>query len=172
MHICLCLDAVHCLPLLQLLAIACAEYNSMQGVLPGEYQVLWRIRKNPFYYTGSPQSEVHMSVSCERVHSCADGSQEKQSEFVDHLSYFDDLPDRQWVNVPGGNVLIADFAKVFVRLWCHSGEWKSGLMWDYVKLMDINQPLSLQPSVPPVAQLTPAGVIELGQDLRNALHVF
>lgn len=166
MHMCLCLDAVHCLPLSQLRAIAYAEHNSMQGVLPGEYQVLWRTRKEPFCNLGSPQSEVHMSLSCERVHSSEDGSQEEQTEVVYNPSHFDDLPIRQWVDVPGGNILIADFAKVFVRLWCHSGEWKSGLSWDYVKLVDVNQPLSIQPSVQHAAQPAPAGVSGLAEDLH------
>ncbi|DBB16924.1 TPA: hypothetical protein ACH3X3_014037 [Trebouxia sp. C0006] len=116
---------------------------SFQGVLPGEYQVLWRTRTNHFCNLGSPYSEVHMSLSCERVHSSKDGSQEEQTEIVYKPSHFHDLPVRQWVDVPGGNILIADFAKVFVRLWCHSGEWKSGLSWDYVKLVDVNQPLSV-----------------------------
>lgn len=169
MHMCLCLVAVHSLPVLQLLAPVCADYSSMQGVLPGEYQVLWRTRKDALRPVGSPQSEVHMSVSCERVHSSEDGSQDEQTEVVHHLSHFNDLPDEQWVDVPGGNILIADFAKVFVRLWCHSEEWKSGLSWDCVKLVDVNQPLSIQPSVQHAAQLAPAGVSGLAEDLRNVV---
>ena len=170
MHMGLCLDAVHCLPLLQLSAITCAEYHSMQGVLPGEFQVLWRTRTSHFCNLGSPQSEVHMSVSCERVHSSKDGSQEEQTEILYKPSHFLDLPLRQWLDVPGGNILIADFAKVFVRLWCYSREWKSGLSWDYVKLVDVNQPLSVQPDVQHAAQPAPAGVSGLAEDLRNALH--
>ena len=137
---------MHSLPVLQLLAPACADCNSMQGMMPGEYQVLWRTRKDALRPVGSPQSEVHMSVSCESVHSSEDGShcQDERTEVVHDLSHFNDLPYEQWVDVPGGNILIADFAKVFVRLWCHSGEWKSGLSWDYVKLVDVNQPLSVQ----------------------------
>jgi len=138
-------------------------------VLPGEYQVLWRTRKDALRPVGSPQSEVHMSVSCESVHSHS-GSQDEQTEVVHHLSHFNDLPDEQWVDVPGGNILIADFAKVVVRLWCHSGEWKSGLSWDYVKLVDVNQPLSIQPSVQHAAQPAPAGVGGLAEDLRNVLN--
>ena len=170
MHIFHCLFAVHCLSLLQLLAIAYADYSSMQGVLPGEYQVLWRTRKDPLRPVGSPQSEVHMSVSCEGVHSSADGSQDEQMEVVHHLSHFNDLPDEQWVDVPGGNILIADFATVSVRLWCHSGEWKCGLSWDYVKLVDVNQPLSIQPSVQHAAQPAPAGVSGLAEDLRSVVN--
>lgn len=143
---------------------------SFQGVLPGEYQVLWRTRKDPLRPVGSPQSEVHMSVSCEGVHSSADGSQDEQMEVVHHLSHFNDLPDEQWVDVPGGNILIADFATVSVRLWCHSGEWKCGLSWDYVKLVDVNQPLSIQPSVQHAAQPAPAGVSGLAEDLRSVVN--
>ncbi|DBA75504.1 TPA: hypothetical protein ACH3X1_010755 [Trebouxia sp. C0004] len=139
---------------------------SFQGVLPGEYQVLWRTRKDASRPVGSPQSEMHMSVSCEGVHSSADGAQE-QTEVVHDLSHFNALPDEQWVDVPGGNILVADFAKVFVRLWCHSGEWKSGLSWDYVKLVDVNQPLSVQPSVQHAVQPAPAGVSGLAEDLRK-----
>lgn len=142
----------------------------MQGVLPGEYQVLWRTRKDALRPVGSPYSEVHMSVGCENVHSCKDGSQDAQHELVYDLSHFNDLPDEQWVDVPGGNILVDDFAKVFVKLWCHSGEWKSGLCWDYVKLVDVNQPSSIQPSVQHAAQPAPAGVSGLAEDLRNVAN--
>ena len=168
MHMCLCIIAVYSLPLLQLLASACADCDSMQGVMPGEYQVLWRTRKDALRPVGSPQSEVHMSVSCESVRPHS-GSQDERMEVVHHLSHFNDLPDEQWVDVPGGNILIADFAKVFVRLWCHSGEWKSGLSWDYVKLVDVNQPLSIQPSVLQAPQPASAGVGGLAEDLRNVV---
>ncbi|DBB16925.1 TPA: hypothetical protein ACH3X3_014038 [Trebouxia sp. C0006] len=141
---------------------------SFQGVMPGEYQVLWRTRKDALRPVGSPQSEVHMSVSCESVRPHS-GSQDERMEVVHHLSHFNDLPDEQWVDVPGGNILIADFAKVFVRLWCHSGEWKSGLSWDYVKLVDVNQPLSIQPSVQQAPQPASAGVGGLAEDLRNVV---
>ncbi len=84
---CLCITAVYSLRLLQLLAPACADCNSMQGMMPGEYQVLWRTRKDALRPVGSPQSEVHMSVSCESVHSHS-GSQDEQTEVVHHLSHF------------------------------------------------------------------------------------
>ncbi len=172
MHMCLCIVAVHSLPVLQLLAPACADCNSMQGVLPGEYQVVWRTRKSALRPVGLTQEKVHMSVSCESVHSSEDGShcQDKQTEIVQDLLHFNDLPDEQWVDVPGGNILIADFAKVFVRLWCHSGQSKSGLSWDYVKLVDVNQPLSIQPGAQQAAQPAPAGVSGLAENLRNDLH--
>ena len=146
MHKCLCIVAVHSLPIMQLLAPACADCNSMQGVLPEDYQVLWRTRKDALWPVGSPQQKVHMSFSCESVHPSVDGShcQDEQTELVHDLSHFSNLPDEQWVDVPGGKILISDFAKVFVRLWCHSGQSKSGFSWDYVKLVDVNQPLSLQ----------------------------
>ena len=133
--------------------------------------MLWRTRKDALRPVGSPQQKVHMSVSCESVHSSEDGShcQDEQTEVVHDLSHFNDLPYEQWVDVPGGNILIADFAKVFVRLWCHSGHWKSGLSWDYVKLVDVNQPLSIQPSVQQAPQPASAGVSGLAEDLRNVV---
>lgn len=63
------------------------------------------------------------------------------------MQQFNNLPVGQWVDVPGGSINISDFAEVSARLWCHSGDWKSGLAWDYVKLKDLNQPVAVEPQI-------------------------
>ena len=142
----------------------------MQGVLPGQYQVLWRTRNDARRPVGMPHSEVHMAISSRRVHLSETGSIDEDVEATYPMSQFNGLPTGQWVDVSGGTIHIADFANITVRLWCHTGEWKSGLAWDYVKIVDVNQPMSVQPNVENATQPASSGLADFVGDMRNALQ--
>lgn len=149
-------------------------HASFYGVLPGHYQVLWRTRKDGARPVGMANSPVHMSVSAHRVHKSNIGWQDEESQTEHRMQHFNNLPAGQWVDVPGGEMHVGDFANIDVKLYCHSGEWKSGLAWDYVKLVNLDQPTAIQPNVQHAAPspFTAAsnGVTAVIQDLWTAFN--
>ena len=99
---------------------------------------------------GWGDSPVMMSVDAHEVHpstTCSHESDTTTCAVQRNMQQFNNLPVQQWVDVPGGSIHIRDFSNVTARLWCHSGDWKSGLAWDYVRLKDLNQPVAVEPHV-------------------------
>ena len=122
----------------------------LQGVMPGEYQVIWRMMKVGMGNIGWANSVVMMSTDTDRVHPIVTGSSDNDSatcHMQRQMQQFNDLPARQWVDVPAGSICIREFSNVSTRLWCHSGDWKHGLAWDSVRLKDLNQPTAVEPQV-------------------------
>ena len=122
-------------------------------------------------HVGVPHAEVRMSIRAERVHPSLSGWQEADAEVMHHLQHFNGLPTRQWVDIPGGDVCVEDFANIHVRLWCHSGDWKSGLAWDYVKLVNVNQPVAVEPSVQHEAEPVVHSAHRMVDSLRDAYNL-
>lgn len=98
---------------------------------------------------GWGNSPVTMSVDTQAVHPTETSPSCERDNTSSHMArsmqQFNHLPLHEWVDIPGGSIRIYDFSNVSVRLWCHSGDWKSGLAWDYVKLKDLNQPEAVEP---------------------------
>lgn len=115
----------------------------MQGVLPGEYQVIWRMMKTVPGNVGHQQSPVQCSADAQLVHQGNTAAEATNNSSLHSMQHFNSLPTGQWVDIPGGDVLVEACAHIHVRMWSHSSEWKTGLIWDNVKLQDVNQPASL-----------------------------
>ena len=99
---------------------------------------------------GWGDSPVMMSVDTREVYPSRAVLHETEGttcETQKKMQQFNNLPVGHWVDVPGGSVHIRNFSDVSARLWCHSGDWKSGLAWDYVRLKDLNQPVAVEPQV-------------------------
>ena len=112
-----------------------------QGVLPGNYQVIWRVMKTSQGNVGDPQSEMQCSADVHPVHPTSHPPETATANMMYVMQHFNDIPFRQWVVIPGGHVTINTSSQVHVRMWCLSNEWKRGLLWDYVKLHNLDQPV-------------------------------
>ena len=134
-----------------------------QGVLPGEYQVIWRTMKVATGNVGSGISQLTMSVLTSNVHRSSTNGTEISDTLTCPLQHFNNLTPLQWVDVPGGKVCISEFSNITVKMWCHSGEWKHGLAWDSVRLVDVNKPVVVEPQVQtPITSSTAAGTLVQG----------
>ena len=122
----------------------CTKCNtmSMQGVPAGEYQVVWRMMKLTGGQAGFGSSEVSLSVHGRRVHPSATKCNEKDDALTYPMQHFNSLPANQWHDICGGRLDINVFANITAKMWCHSGEWKHGLAWDCVRLVDVRQPVA------------------------------
>ena len=118
---------------------------TLQGVPPGKYEVCWRTQKLA-HGIGIASSEVNMTAKAHRVHP-ADPNEPEDDSLTKHplRAFESDLPTGVWMDVSGGQVTIKEFCNIDARLWCHSGEWKQHLAWDYVQLVDLNAHPSVSP---------------------------
>lgn len=118
---------------------------SFRGVPPGKYEVCWRMQKLA-RGIGIASSEVNMTAKAHRVHPADPNKLEDDSLTTHPLRAFEsNLPTGNWMDVSGGQVTIKEFCNIDARLWCHSGEWKQHLAWDYVQLVDLNALPSVSP---------------------------
>ena len=122
---------------------------------------------------GWGDSPVMMNVETHEVHPSTTVSHDRNRttcEMQRNMQQFNTLPVGQWVDVPGGSIHIRDFSDVSARLWCHSGDWKSGLAWDYVTLKDLNQPVAVEPQVQhAMPSSTAAAASSIGHRVQTAV---
>lgn len=100
----------------------------------------WRILKSVRGPVGADTSDLQCSAEVHSVHP-ATISPEVISDHITHkLQHFNNHHEGRWVDLPGGHITVATVAHIHVRMWCHTGEWKRGLVWDNVKLENMNEP--------------------------------
>ena len=81
-----------------------------------------------------------------KVHAATTDCLEDDSLMTHPLRDFESgLAIGEWTDISGGQVTVKEFCNIDARLWCHSGEWKMNLAWDYVHLVDLNAPPSVSP---------------------------
>ena len=120
---------------------------------------------------GASHSEVQCSTNAHPVHPTSDPPETVSDNLTHSMQHFNNLPVRQWVDIPGGHVTIDDIAQMHVRMWCHSDEWKGGLLWDYVKLQNLDQ-LGLSERTAQMERMThgPDAVQNVVQRASNAVE--
>ncbi|KAL3143693.1 hypothetical protein ABBQ38_002487 [Trebouxia sp. C0009 RCD-2024] len=113
------------------------------GVMPGNYEIIWRTMKVTTGNVGLANSPVVASIDTLKVQSSVSCLDEKEKPDTCHMQLdmqqFNELPTGHWVDVPLGRLRVDHFSDVSSRLWCHSGDWKQGLAWDSVTLKDLSR---------------------------------
>lgn len=108
-------------------------------MLPGEYKVVWRMMRAAQGSVGMEHSDLQCSAEVHPVHPTSSLPEAARDDTVHKLQHFNSFPVGEWRDLPGGCVTVTASAHVHVRMWCHTGDWKRGLLWDYVKLEDVNK---------------------------------